>query len=93
MKSGVIPWILSGIKARRALARGTKSRNLYQLLALFVGALGIHNFYAGYRRTATVQLVCTVLFFWTNVIPVLMAVWAFGELMSVTQDATGRRMR
>lgn len=38
-----------------------KKRWVYQLLALFFGCWGIHNFYAGHNRSAIVQLGLTLL--------------------------------
>ena len=70
----------------------SKSRTAYVLLGLFLGYLGIHNFYAGYTGKGVAQLLLClfspVLFF----IPLLVLfVWTLIEICTVTQDAQGIR--
>ncbi|MBP9023778.1 MAG: TM2 domain-containing protein [Spirochaetes bacterium] len=60
---------------------GDKSRTTYILLGLFLGGIGIHNFYAGRTWQAVVQL----LFCWTF-IPIF---WAIIEIIVVKQDGQG----
>jgi TM2 domain-containing membrane protein YozV len=75
-----------------------KARVAYVLLAIFLGELGIHNFYAGYTTRAIFQLVaCLVL------IPVIglltcgfgfllyigLWIWNIIEACTVTKDAQG----
>ena len=63
-----------------------KDRVAYILLAVLLG-IGIHNFYAGYKRNGLIQLVGTVLscgLFW---IP--MWIWSVVEACTVTVDAEG----
>ena len=65
-----------------------KSRLGYILLGVFLGYLGIHNFYAGYTGRGIVQLLLTVvscglLFF----VPMI---WAIIEICTVTTDASGK---
>jgi TM2 domain-containing membrane protein YozV len=38
-----------------------KSRTVYQVLAFFLGSLGIHNFYAGFTGRGATQLLITIL--------------------------------
>jgi TM2 domain-containing membrane protein YozV len=66
-----------------------KSRVAYVLLGLFLGTLGIHNFYAGYNNKAVIQLLLSVLLCWTIVVPVGVMVWVIVEICTVTQDSTG----
>jgi len=73
-----------------------KSRLVYILLGLFLGGLGIHNFYAGYTNKAIAQLLITAfcwLFVWL-LVPIfgLIAVfiWVIVDIVTVTADATGR---
>jgi TM2 domain-containing membrane protein YozV len=69
------------------LAVAPKSRVAYGVLAIFLGALGIHNFYAGYTKKAVIQLLITVLTVgfggWISWI------WAIVDLCTVTRDAAG----
>ena len=64
-----------------------KSRVAYIVLAIFLGELGIHNFYAGYIGRGIAQLLITILsfgfLFWISWI------WAFIELCAVTSDGRG----
>ncbi len=67
-----------------------KSRTGYILLGVFLGALGIHNFYAGYSGKALTQLLVSVLLCWTFVAPAAMYIWAIVDVCTVTKDAQGR---
>jgi TM2 domain-containing membrane protein YozV len=64
-----------------------KSRVAYVVLAIFLGMLGLHNFYAGYTKKAVIQLLITVLTLglggWISWI------WAIVDLCTVTRDAPG----
>ena len=77
-----------------------KSRILYQVLAFFLGQLGIHNFYAGRIGIAVTQLLITVI---GNIIvigvldksggigPVF--IWALIEIFAVKKDGRGIPMK
>jgi TM2 domain-containing membrane protein YozV len=74
-----------------AYAGTGRSRVAFVLLGVFLGALGVHNFYAGYNGRAVAQLLLTVLVGWL-VFPVLaVAIWALVEVITVNQDAHGVR--
>jgi TM2 domain-containing membrane protein YozV len=64
-----------------------KSRVTFVLLGVFLGALGVHNFYAGYVRKAAAQL-CITLFtcFYGSFIS---WIWAVFEVCTVKQDNEG----
>lgn len=67
-----------------------KSRVAYILLGLFLGCLGIHNFYAGYSGKGVAQLLITLLAGWL-VLPVLaVSIWVIIEICTVTKDASGK---
>ena len=66
-------------------AGAQKSRTVYQILALLLGHLGIHNFYAGYVVRGIIQL----LLCWTGI----SAIWALIEVFVVSKDAKGVPMR
>ncbi len=62
-----------------------KSRINYILFGIFLGALGIHNFYAGYKKRAWIQLctsVCTLFF-----AAIAVWLWALVEVCTVDRDA------
>lgn len=68
------------------------SRAVYILLALFLGALGIHNFVAGYTGRGVAQLLITLFTFWL-IIPLLAVyIWVLVEICTVTHDRRGVRM-
>jgi len=69
-----------------------KSRLSYILLGLFLGGLGIHNFYAGYSGKGVTQLLLTLLLFWTIVVPIGVWIWIIVEICTVDTDAYGNRM-
>ena len=69
----------------------SKSRTAYVLLGLFLGGLGIHNFYAGYAGRGVAQLLIT-LFGWWRCFPwIAVMVWVLVEVCSVTHDAQGNQ--
>jgi TM2 domain-containing membrane protein YozV len=68
-----------------------KSRVAYVVLGLFLGHLGIHNFYAGYTTKGIVQLLITLLtgIFIVPLFAVL--IWVVVEVCTVAEDADGLR--
>lgn len=65
-----------------------RKRCIYRLLALFLGGWGIHNFYAGRRTAAGIQLALGLILI---TLP-LVFLWAWYELFTVTEDGNGRKM-
>jgi len=76
------------------VACSDKSRRTYQCLALFLGAVGAHNFYAGRVKIAIAQLCLTLFqavmceirgknFF------AIAAIWAIVEIFTVKKDGKG----
>ncbi|MCY7375141.1 MAG: DUF4339 domain-containing protein [Pyrinomonadaceae bacterium] len=70
----------------------SKSRVTFILLGLFLGGLGIHNFYAGYSGKAIAQLLLNLFLFWTIIVPVAIGIWVLIEVITVDTDAFGNRM-
>ena len=69
------------------MAATAKSRTVYVLLAIFLGALGVHNFYAGYTGRGIAQLLITLLTMgWAAEIS---WIWAIIEAITVKNDAKG----
>ena len=66
-----------------------KSRTSYIVLGIFLGALGIHNFYAGYTGRAVGQLCLTVLTL--GYLGIVSWIWAIIEICTVEKDSTGLR--
>ena len=65
-----------------------RSRVAYVLLGLFVGVLGIHNFYAGYHGRGVAQLLISLLFCWIGS-PAVVWLWNLIEVIAVNRDANG----
>lgn len=69
-----------------------KSRVAYVLLGLFLGGLGIHNFYAGHTGNAVTQLLLGLFGGLLCFIPnLIVAIWAIIEVCTVTHDGNGVR--
>ena len=68
-----------------------KDRVAYVLLAVFLGGIGIHNFYAGFTNRAIIQLLVSVLS--CGILWFFMWIWAIVEACTVTQDANGVRFK
>ena len=67
-----------------------KSRIAYILLGIFLGGLGIHNFYAGRLNRALGQLLTTVLAGWLIFPLVAVGIWVLVDICAITTDGEGR---
>ena len=67
--------------------RPRKSRTTYIVLGIFLGALGVHNFYGGYVGRAVGQLCLTVLTL--GYLGIISWIWAIIEICIVEKDSTG----
>lgn len=70
-----------------ALARPPKSRTTFILLGVFLGMLGVHNFYAGYTGRAVGQLCLSVLT--AGWLALASWIWAIVEICIVDKDGVG----
>jgi TM2 domain-containing membrane protein YozV len=70
-----------------AIASAPKSRTVYILLAIFFGAYGVHNFYAGDKKAGLIKLLVSLLTCFIGAIP--MFIWAIVDAVNVKQDANG----
>ena len=64
-----------------------KARVIFVLLGIFLGALGVHNFYAGYVKKGTIQLCVTLLTCFYGA--VVSWPWAIIEVCTINKDADG----
>ena len=71
-----------------SVTAGTKSRLIFILLAVFVGFMGTHNFYAERYKIAVVQFCVTALIFWLIVPAFAVWIWALWEIYSVKTDGS-----
>jgi TM2 domain-containing membrane protein YozV len=69
--------------------RSYKSRTTYIVLGIFLGAFGVHNFYAGYTGRVVGQLCLTVLTL--GYLGIVSWIWAIIEICIVEKDSTGLR--
>lgn len=70
-----------------------RSRTIYILLAIFLGGLGIHNFYAGRHIWGIIQLLVTLTSFLTLFLSLIpLYIWILIEIIIVTKDADGKYM-
>lgn len=65
-----------------------RNRVVYIMLGLFLGCLGIHNFYAGRNGRGATQLLITVLVGWIGGW-VVTGIWALIDISTVTTDGNG----
>lgn len=74
-----------GVKVARydASSNVGKSKIAAGLLALFLGGIGIHNFYLGYTKKGVVQLLLGTLGCVIVVGPIISGIWAFVEMIMI----------
>lgn len=78
------------LPANALLSYQPKSRVAYVLLGLFLGGLGIHNFYAGHTNNAIMQLLLSLFGALLCFVPnLVVAIWALVEVCTVTSDGNG----
>ena len=68
---------------------GQKDRLTYILLGLFLGGLGIHNFYAGEKGKGIGKLLVTLLLGWTGIALIAIGVACIIEVCITKADANG----
>lgn len=64
-----------------------KEKVVYLVLALLIGTLGIHNFYAGYTNKGVIQLLVSLVS--CGIFAPFVAIWAIVEALTVDKDAAG----
>jgi TM2 domain-containing membrane protein YozV len=68
-------------------AGAPKSRTAYILLAVFLGAYGVHNFFAGDKKAGLIKILVTFLTCFIGALP--MWIWAIVDAINVKKDANG----
>src|SRR5690606_6456155 len=74
------------------VVKQAKSRGVYVILGLFLGLLGIQNFYAGYFGRGASQLLISLILGWCVIGLVVVAFWVIIELFVITHDAAGDQL-
>jgi TM2 domain-containing membrane protein YozV len=75
-----------------------KSKLVAGLLAIFVGSLGIHNFYLGYTNRGVLQLLLSTVGSLVIIGPIIAGVWGLIEgiqilIGEINVDANGKPLR
>ena len=72
-----------------------KDRVAYVLLAVFLGGIGIHNFYAGFTNRAIIQLLVGIFggIITCGIATLGIQIWAIVEACTVEQDSNGVRFK
>jgi TM2 domain-containing membrane protein YozV len=68
-----------------------KNRSTFIVLGALLGFFGAHNFYAGYKRKAVMQLCLTA--FTLGFAAIMTWVWAVIDVCTVDRDSTGIRFK
>lgn len=78
-----------GVAVETEPVASDKKKVVAALLAFFLGALGIHNFYLGHKKKAIIQLVLTIVGGLTAAIGIgfvftgAVGIWAFVEFIMI----------
>lgn len=72
------------------MSRPPKSKTAYILLGVFFGALGIHDFYAGFQYRGLIKLLASLAsIFFFGITGFIMWVWAIVDICTTEVDANG----
>ena len=99
VKCGVATGNVAGFGAANSGEISSRHRYIYVLLAVFLGGLGVHNFYAGYTGKAMTQLItCIVgivasMVFIGFIVIFCLGVWVLIDAITVTADANGKKFQ
>lgn len=66
-----------------------KSKLAFILLGVFLGQLGIHNFYIGRTKVGVIQLLITLLLGWIGGFFIAW-IWAIVDIIQIKADAQGQ---
>lgn len=83
---GAAVCLACGVAAAPQVKKSEKNKLVAALLALFLGGLGVHNFYLGYTGKAIAQLLLTLVGWILIIGPVVSGVWAFIEFIMILLD-------
>ena len=72
--------------------KSAKQRGIFIIIAILLGALGIHNFYAGYYSKGTKQLLITILGALIVIGPLVSFCWAIYDAVNTVNDSDGKIM-
>ena len=73
----------------RPIFSAQKSKIVAGLLGLFLGTLGVHNFYLGYTGKAVAQLLLTLIGWIILIGPIISGIWALIEAVLILCSSYG----
>lgn len=84
--------ILDSSDVVKSNEKSTKSKMVAGILGIFLGYLGIHNFYLGYTSKGVLQLLgMTVGWITFGLIPFIVWIWAFIESIMILVSSPGSK--
>ncbi len=83
---GAAVCLACGVAAVPQVQKSEKNKIVAALLAFFLGGLGIHNFYLGYKGKAIAQLLLSLIGWILVIGPAVAGVWAFVEFIMILLD-------
>ena len=83
----LVPRVVKPVEVSQAT-----ERNIYVIAGIFLGMLGVHNFYAERYSRGAAQILLSVLLCWTFVVPVVVWLWALVEVCTIREDGNGKPM-
>ena len=81
--------LLSGDQQQPGYGYAQKSKIIAGLLGLFLGTLGVHNFYLGYTGKAVAQLLLTLIGWIILIGPIISGIWALIEAVLILCSSYG----
>lgn len=81
--------LLSGDQQQPGYGYAQKSKIVAGLLGLFLGTLGVHNFYLGYTGKAVAQLLLTLIGWIILIGPIISGIWALIEAVLILCSSYG----
>ena len=83
---GAAVCLACGVATAPQVQKSEKNKIAAALLAFFLGGLGIHNFYLGYKGKAIAQLLLSLLGWILIIGPAVAGGWAFIEFIMILLD-------
>lgn len=71
--------VVGAARAPKVFPEG-KSHLVYWVLGLYLGSLGIHNFYLGEKTQGIIKLLITLLLGWTGIGVLAVVIWSLIEV-------------
>lgn len=83
---GAAVCLACGVAAAPQAQKSDKNKLVAALLAFFLGGLGIHNFYLGYKGKAIAQLLLSLIGWIIVIGPLVAGIWALIDFVMILVD-------